>query len=254
MTDDGGPWGSEAPERPAPARRWGRTALWAAFLVAVGILIFALARAFPGAVRTRDDWSDVVYGLGVLLVFATALFRVSRIGIAQHLRHLAIWACVFAALALGFAYRDVLADAGRRLQLAFSPGVPVRTGARELTIAQDDHGAFMVAGRVNGQPVRFMVDTGATDTVLSPEDARRLGIDVDHLRYVDEAETANGKGLGAPYVARRLEVGPIAFDDFKVEVNKAPMSSSLLGLSFLKRLESFEVRGQTLTLRQRAGP
>ena len=113
---------------------------------------------------------------------------------------------------------------------------------------------FELVGKVNGQRVRFLVDTGATDTVLSPDDARRIGIDVDQLHFVQAAETANGKGYGAAYAAKRLEVGPIAFDNFALVVNRAPMSSSLLGLSFLNRLESFQVRDGQLVLRWREAP
>ncbi|PTT73991.1 TIGR02281 family clan AA aspartic protease, partial [Pseudomonas sp. HMWF010] len=102
-----------------------------------------------------------------------------------------------------------------------------------------------------GQPVRFLVDTGATDTVLTPDDARRLGIDVDEMTFDRQAETANGPGFGAPWTAERFEVGGIRLRDFPVTVNKTPMSASLLGLSFLDRLESFEARRQTLTLRWR---
>jgi aspartyl protease family protein len=101
--------------------------------------------------------------------------------------------------------------------------------------------------------VRFIVDTGATGVVLSPDDARRIGVDMAGLRYTEVAETANGIGYGAPLTADRLEVGPIAMSDFKMSVNQAPMSASLLGMSFLRRLESFRVEDHKLVLRWRDG-
>ncbi len=122
-------------------------------------------------------------------------------------------------------------------------------GAHELVVSQDAEGGFQVVGQVNGQPVRFMIDTGATETVLAPQDARRLGVDLSGLTFDRQSETANGLGLGAPYQARTLEIGPIRLTDFKMEINKAPMSSSLLGLSFLNRLDSFEVKGRKLYLK-----
>jgi aspartyl protease family protein len=66
------------------------------------------------------------------------------------------------------------------------------------------------------------------------------------------AETANGVGYGAP-IRATLEVGPIDLADFPMTVNQAPMRRSLLGMSFLNRLQSFEVRGDTLILRWRDG-
>lgn len=247
MSNERGPWGSQAP--PPPAR--SRLGPWLALFAALGGIVIALARAFPEAVRTRDGWADVAYGVGVVVLVSAGIFRVRRGVFAQHLRHAAIWVATVAVLALGFAYREELAGVPQHLRLAFSAGDPVTTGDHELVIPQDERGAFVVVGKVNGQRVRFMVDTGASDTVLSPDDARRLGVEVDRLRYDDIAETANGVGHGAPYAARSLQVGPIVLDNFQMTINQAPMSSSLLGLSFLNHLESFEIRGRKLILKWR---
>jgi aspartyl protease family protein len=254
--DQGGPWGREEPEAPPPRRTLrlpagdGRVWLWLAVLAAVGGLVVALVHAFPEAVRSQNDWANVAYLLGFLLLLSTRLLRRPATPGLRHLRHAAIWAGVVAAMALVIAYRDELAGAPQRLRLAFSAGDPVRTAEHELTIPQDETGGFVVVGAVNGQRVSFLVDTGSSDTVLSPQDARRLGVDVDHLSFDGQAETANGVGHGAPYAAR-LEVGPIAVDGFRMSINQAPLSRSLLGLSFLDRLESYEVRGRTLVLRWR---
>lgn len=253
MTNDQGPWRREAPEPPRPARGHGRIGLWLLLAAALGGLVAALARAFPEAVRTPDDWTQVAYALGVVLLVTTGIFRLGPGRFGQHLRYAAIWLAVIAILALGFAYRDAFSGVGQRLRLAFSAGDPVATGEHELVIPQDGEGSFVVVGKVNGQRVRFVVDTGATDTVLSPDDARRVGIDLASLNFGEPAETANGVGYSASYVAQRLEIGPIGFDDFKLAVNQAPMSSSLLGLSFLRRLQSFEHRDGQLILRWREG-
>jgi aspartyl protease family protein len=250
MSDGEGPWRREAPQPPRRGR--GRIGLWLLLAAALGGLVAALARAFPEAVRTPDDWAQVAYAVGVVLLVSTGIFRLGPRRFADRLKHAAIWLAVIAVLALGFAYRDAFSGAGQRLRLAFSAGDPVATGEHELVIPQDDRGSFVVVGKVNGQRVRFVVDTGATDTVLSPDDARRIGVDVANLDYGEPAETANGVGYSASFTARRLEVGPIGFDEFKLAINQAPMSSSLLGLSFLRRLQSFEHRDGQLILRWRA--
>jgi aspartyl protease family protein len=223
-------------------------------LAALGLLVAALAHAFPRTVRTPDDWAQVAYAAGLVVLIAAGVFR-ARAGLGpRQLRHLAGWALVVAALALGFAYRDELAGVPQHLQLAFSDGSPVRTADHELAIPQDPDGGFVVVGEVNGHRVRFVVDTGSTDTVLSPDDARAIGLDVDHLAYVHQAETANGVGYGAPVTVDRLAVGPIVFRGVKVVVNQAPMSSSLLGLSFLNRLDGYQVQDHKLILRWRDAP
>ncbi len=179
------------------------------------------------------------------------LWRVRRIRPVRLLRHGALWVAIAAVLALGFAYREEIVLVPQRLGVAFGTGRPVITGDHQLVISQDAEGAYEVVGRVNDQPVRFMVDTGASDTVLAPQDAQRLGVDLAGLTFDEESETANGKGLGAAYLARQLEVGPIRLGNFKMQINKAPMSRSLLGLSFLNRLESYEFRGRKLYLKWR---
>jgi aspartyl protease family protein len=227
--------------------------LWVVVLAALGGIVIALTRAFPGAVRGADDWSSVAYAVGFILLVVSGLSRIGRGGLAQHLRHVAIWGAIVAVLALGMAYRAELEGVSQRLRTLFSPAAPVTTADHEMVITQDDSGSFVVMGKVNGQPVRFLVDTGASDTALSPQDARRLGVDVDGLHYDREAETANGLGYGAPYVAQRLEVGPIRLDGFAMTINQAPMSNSLLGMSFLNKLESFHVGKGRLVLRWRGG-
>jgi aspartyl protease family protein len=251
MSNAGGPWGREEPE-PPPAPRAPRGFPWLlVFLLALGGLIFALARAFPESSQTTDDWVWIGYYAGFLVLLATGVSRLRRAALPGHLRHAAIWVGVVAVLALGYAYRDELAGVPRHLRLAFATNAALRTSDHELVTPQDERGAFVVIGKVNGQRVRFVVDTGASDTVLSPADARRIGLPVDRLDYRAQAETANGLGYGAPYTADSLAVGDIAFRDFPMTVNRAPLSVSLLGLSFLDRLEAYEFRGRKLILKWR---
>ncbi|MFL5298619.1 MAG: TIGR02281 family clan AA aspartic protease [Phenylobacterium sp.] len=251
MSEPRGPWDLPEPEpSPAPGRR-GRPIFWIGLAVGLSALVWGLAKTFPEAARSNDDWAWIAQGVLVVVIVAAGAARSLRPSLGQGLRLAAMWAVIVGALALGVAYRDEISGVPQHLRLAFGTGYPVATGDHELVIPQQADGGFLVNGEVNGQHVSFLLDTGATDTVLSPQDARRLGVDVDRLRYDYGAETANGTGYGAAYVAQRLAVGPIAFDDFRMTVNQAPMSRSLLGLSFLNRLSSFEIRDRKLILKWR---
>jgi aspartyl protease family protein len=168
--------------------------------------------------------------LGVVVLVSTALLRGLQGSIGQHLKYVAIWSGIIAVLALGYAYRAELSQVPRRVQMAFNVGTPVQVGERTLVVPQGEDGHYVVDGLINGQRVRFMVDTGATETVLSPADAKRIGVPVDTLNYGYETETANGKGYSAAYDASSLEIGSIKLEGFRVMVNKAPMSGSLLGI------------------------
>ncbi len=251
-----GPWeqaDAEPATRPAagPAVPRRRLWLWLGLLAAVGALALALYRAYPEAIQTDDDKASLFLRLGMVVLVSTVLLRGLQGSLSQHLKYVAIWTGVIAVLALGYAYRAELAGVPRKMALAFNVGTPVAVGERTLVVPQGEDGSYVVDGLVNGKRVRFVVDTGATATVLSPADARRVGIPVDALTYGYESETANGKGYSAAYDATRLEVGSIKLEGFRVMVNKTPMSMSLLGMSFLQRLDAFEFRDRQLILKWR---
>jgi clan AA aspartic protease (TIGR02281 family) len=144
-----------------------------------------------------------------------------------------------------------LQDIALRVRSAFTPGYTVARNDSESVLSESEGGNFYVFGTVNGTPIRFLIDTGASDIVLSPSDARLIGIPTENLDYSRIYGTANGVGHGAMATVSRLTVGPISFSDVPVSINQAPMDSSLLGMTFLRRLKSFSIRNHRLYLRWR---
>src|SRR5450432_2750711 len=248
MPDGRGPW-DDGPEK--QPRAWiprHRVAIWLALMAALAGGLWLLARAFPGQVSSIEDKGWVIQTIALFAFISAGVLTAGRIRWGEKARHAGIWVGIVAVMILALSYRDELAGVGQRVRSEFSASYPVATGAHELVVTQGEGGGFYVMGKVNGQLVRFLVDTGSSDTVLSPDDARRLGVYAAGLRFDRTAETANGTGYGAPFVADSLEVGPIRFDALPMVVNQAPMTSSLLGMTFLSRLESFQVRGRKLYL------
>jgi aspartyl protease family protein len=258
MPDFEGPWSRLEPQQTQTPpqqqqRHWRydpRMRLVFAFGVAalVGLGIYGLSRLFPGRLAGRDNWATVSYQIGFLVLIALSLFaRPLKMG--EALRYVAIWAGVFAVLAIGYAFRGEINEAALRVRSALIPSSAVASGDHELVLSEGVDGGYAIAGQVNGQPVDFAIDTGASDIVLSPADAQRVGIDTAHLDFARHFETANGIGDGAAYTASSLTVGPIKLANVAMSVNKAPMSTSLLGMTFLKRLKSYEVKDGRLYLR-----
>ena len=118
----------------------------------------------------------------------------------------------------------------------------------EMVIAANNAGHFLVDADLGQAEVRFLVDTGATMVVLSPSDAKRLGLNPDSLRFSGLFETANGQVRVAPVTLGRVQIGNLVLYDVEAVVNGAPMRVSLLGMSFLKRLQGWQVDGGRLTL------
>jgi aspartyl protease family protein len=103
---------------------------------------------------------------------------------------------------------------------------------------------------VQGASLGFLVDTGASTVVLKPADAEKAGIDVSALAFTVAVETANGTTYAAPIRLRSISIGPIQLTDVEALIAKpGNLKENLLGMSFLKRLRSYEVSGDFLTLR-----
>jgi aspartyl protease family protein len=137
---------------------------------------------------------------------------------------------------------------GGRMSAARAPA-PEDSGWNELAIEADWTGHFVAEAWVNGTPIRFLIDTGASAIVLSPEDARRLGFHPAELDFSQRFGTANGVVRGAPVRLREVRIGQFALRDVPASVNERPLGISLLGMSFLGRLRGYMVENDRLVLR-----
>jgi aspartyl protease family protein len=226
-----------------------RFVVWLTLLAVLGALVWWLSGAFPGSVDSDFDRVRLIWLVTILALASSSLIVARRFRMGETLRNIAIWAGLIAALVLGFTYQDELRGVAERVRSELLPGSPATLEPGELVLVEGVDGHFHVDGEANGTPVRFLIDTGASDTVLSPMDAERLGVNLGGLDFSRVYATANGDGRGAPFRLMDLAIGPIVLSEVAVSINETPMSESLLGMSFLRRLKSFEVQGRRLYLR-----
>ncbi len=131
---------------------------------------------------------------------------------------------------------------------ASDAGGPPATGhPGEVAKAPDGH--FWAQGVVGGKAVRFLVDTGATAVALTSEDAIRLGIDPKSLKYGYKVMTASGQARAAQVKLASLTVAGARVDDVDALVIENGLPSSLLGMTYLGRLSTFEASKTSLVLR-----
>ena len=123
------------------------------------------------------------------------------------------------------------------------------SGRSKITLAADSRGMFHAEGSINGVPVRFMVDTGATFVGMSANEARRLGIDYQKGRKV-MMQTANGRVVNYLVTLDRVRLGDIELAGVEGVVGDQDMPFALLGMSFLNRLE-MQREGSSMTLTRR---
>jgi aspartyl protease family protein len=222
--------------------------LWLA-VVAAGViaLLLALNGRFPGALAEQGGAPRLLYLLSLLLLGGGGVVLAIRREPLKQLRNAAIWLGLGLALVIGYSFKD---DLRSRLLGELVPQHGVANPDGSVTFRAGTDGHFHVEALINGARLRLLVDTGASQVVLSPSDARRLGIDTASLDFRHVSETANGPVSGAPVTLREVAVGNVRLADVAASVNGAEMSESLLGMTFLSRLSGFEVSGDRLTLRQ----
>lgn len=137
--------------------------------------------------------------------------------------------------------------------MAAAPAASVATppGARRLVLAQDRQGHFRATAQVDGRPVKFVVDTGATVVALTEADAARLGIELNDKQFYARIRTANGTASAAPTRLSAINIGGITLRDVDaVVIRGRGLGENLLGNSFLSRLKRYEFSQGTLVLEQ----
>lgn len=123
-----------------------------------------------------------------------------------------------------------------------------QSGPRELYVTPDHDGIYYIFADVNGVAVRFVIDTGSDDVVLTRKDARRAGIDISSLKFSEDYDAASGSGVEADTMVQRITLGSLTVPDMPVSVEQDG-GASLLGMSFLHRMKSVEIRDSRLYLR-----
>jgi aspartyl protease family protein len=186
------------------------------------------------------DTTRLVYLVILGAVIGLWFFVQSRESLGKLAQYAAIWGLIFlGAVAVVGLWGDIRQTVQPRQSV-------MAEGRIELPRAPDGH--YYLTAQVNGVPLRFVVDTGASQIVLSQQDARRAGIDTGSLVYTGRAFTANGEVRTAPVRLDRVEVGAIRDGDVRAVVNGGDMAGSLLGMEYLQRFSRVEITGGKLVL------
>jgi clan AA aspartic protease (TIGR02281 family) len=121
--------------------------------------------------------------------------------------------------------------------------------ARAVQIWRGQSGEFALQARINGVLAPMVIDTGATSVVLTYETAKAAGLPLELLEYDVDVETAGGHTKAARLTLDRLAIGRLVERSVPaLVVQRGQMKTNLLGMSFLDRLESWEVRADRLML------
>ena len=165
---------------------------------------------------------------------------------------------IFAAIMIGLG--TVMAQIADRMTPALANTAPRKaavvetpapSGLRTLSIARDARGHFETEGRIDGQRIGFMVDTGASVIALNETSAARFGLRPSRGDYKAAVTTANGTVKAAPTRLAMVDIGGIVVRDVDaIVLPDEALSENLLGLSFLSKLKRFEYANGQMVLEQ----
>lgn len=192
-----------------------------------------------------DQAPNALYLLLCLLLVASSLIGM-RMPIGKALKMALAWVAIFGVGFALFAFRSDFASLGSRLKTEALGADTVEAGG-ELRIPLQGDGHYWVEARINDQPVRFLVDSGASVTTISRDVAQAAGVETG--MRVAIVETANGTVQMQKAQVQQLAVGSIRLADFPLLV--APQEGlNVLGMNFLSDLKGWGVRDRTLILQQ----
>lgn len=188
-----------------------------------------------------DQIGSLAY-LGLLgVVIAGWHLVANRRQLGKLAQQAAIWVFIFlgaiVAVGLWSDIRDTVA-----------PRQAVMQDGAQIVVPMQPDGHFYLTLEVNGTPVRFVVDTGATEMVLSAEDATRVGLKPEALVFSGRAFTANGMVETAPVRLETVALGGVVDQGLRAVVNSGDLGESLLGMSYLRRFDRIEISSGQMVL------
>ncbi|UWR04462.1 TIGR02281 family clan AA aspartic protease [Ruegeria conchae] len=179
----------------------------------------------------------VLLGAALLMWF----FTQNRQSLGKTMQQVAAWVFIFiGVIAVVGLWDDI------RSTVSPTPQLTVTDQRIEVPRSYDGH--YYLPMLVNGKAVTFLVDTGASNIVISPKDAERIGIDTDQLNYLGRASTANGIVRTAPIRLDNLSLGPITDRNIPASVNEGDLDQSLLGMEYLHRFSNIQFADGRLIL------
>lgn len=187
---------------------------------------------------------DQIANLAFLVLLGTAIagsFLVSQRGNwGKTAQQASIWALIFVGVIAAIGMWSDISQTVTPTQSYVSDN--------EVVVPRSADGHYYLALEINDVRVDFTVDTGASQVVLTQTDAKRIGLDLDDLRYTSQAFTANGVVSTAPVWLDTVKLGGVIDENLRAVVNGGEMDGSLLGMTYLNGFDTIQIRDGELIL------
>jgi len=228
-----------------------RSLAWPLLMVLLIAILLVLARSGPGTFRplSTDQLGSPIYKIALLVFVGGAILTMFRERFTQAITAAMLWIVIGLALVVVYSYRFELHNVADHVLVALVPGYVVSHG-RNVEIGRNSVGDFAISAQINGARVAMVLDTGASAVVLTHDDAKAAGLPLEVLNYTVNIDTANGRTRAAPVTLDRIAIGGLTERSVEaLVVQPGQLKMSLLGMSYLNRLQSFEVSGDRVVLK-----
>ena len=191
----------------------------------------------------ENAFSRLIY-LSVLVVAILGSVLISRRGAyGKMFRQAGVWLLIFMGFVAIVASWQDIRQSGQTMSFQQSED-------SAIIIPKEIDGHFHLTVTINDRPIEFLVDTGASDIVLTRKDAARVGFDPNRLDYWGMANTANGTVRLATIRLETVRLGEFIDKNIRASVNKAPMEKSLLGMRYLSKFRAIEISDDQMILKR----
>lgn len=184
---------------------------------------------------SSDDFGRLIYLVLLGGVIASWFFVQNRQSMSKTIQQAALWGLIFVGFVAAYGlWENIRNDHASQSNLNVN-------GAQQIILDRQRDGHFYATLLIGGTPVNFLVDTGATDIVLTPKDAESIGIDMSSLKYLGTANTANGTVKTAFIALEDIDFEGLKTDRLPAYVNSGELDISLLGMGYLDQMRRIEI-------------
>ena len=192
-----------------------------------------------------EDGPSLIWGLVCILLLVSSL-AARRLPLSYVAKAGLAWIAIFAALFAIFSFRFEFIGIWERVKADISGTAGQSISGEAIELRRQDDGHYWIMVDINGKPVRFMVDSGATMTAINATTARDAGIESDGYPII--LSTANGRVAAKRANVQSLVVGPHRIENHPVVVSESFGDINLLGMNFLNSMQSWRVEANVMII------
>lgn len=192
-----------------------------------------------------EDGPSLIWGVVCILLLVSSL-AARRLPLGYIAKAGLAWVAIFAALFAIFSFRFEFIGIWERVKADISGTGGQSVSSEAIELRRQDDGHYWLMVDINGKPVRFMVDSGATMTAINATTAIETGVEADGYPII--LSTANGRVAAKRAIVRSLTVGPHRIENHPVVVSERFGDVNLLGMNFLNSMQSWRVEANMMVL------